>query len=264
MRHGNSINHLGRTYGHRKAMLRNMAVSLILNKRINTTLAKAKELRKFVEPVLTRSKSDTMHNRRMVFADLQDKEAVKELFGQVAEKIALRPGGYTRIIKTGFRLGDAAEMCMMELVDFNEVMLAEAATRKAKTTRRSRSSKKGLAAGFAPEVVAAIAAEAVAEPAAAEVVTEEIVAAEVVAETAAPEAAEETAAPEAAAETAAPEAAAETAAPEAAAETAAPEAAAETAAPEAAEETAAPEAAAEPAAPDAAAEETPASEDEPK
>jgi len=151
MRHGNSINHLSRTYGHRKAMLRNMAVSLILNKRINTTLAKAKELRKFVEPVLTRSKADTMHNRRMVFADLQDKEAVKELFGQVAEKIATRPGGYTRIIKTGFRLGDAAEMCMMELVDFNELLLADSASRKAKTTRRSRSSsKKAVSSVTAP------------------------------------------------------------------------------------------------------------------
>ncbi len=150
MRHGNSINHLSRTYGHRKAMLRNMAVSLILNKRINTTLAKAKELRKFVEPVLTRSKADTMHNRRMVFADLQDKEAVKELFGQVAEKIATRPGGYTRIIKTGFRLGDAAEMCMMELVDFNELLLADSASRKAKTTRRSRSSSKKAVGSVAP------------------------------------------------------------------------------------------------------------------
>jgi len=149
MRHGNSINHLSRTYGHRKAMLRNMAVSLILNKRINTTLAKAKELRKFVEPVLTRSKADTMHNRRMVFADLQDKEAVKELFGKVAEKIATRPGGYTRIIKTGFRLGDAAEMCMMELVDFNELLLADSASRKAKTTRRSRSSSKKTASSVA-------------------------------------------------------------------------------------------------------------------
>lgn len=167
MRHGNTINHLSRTYGHRKAMLRNMAVSLILNKRINTTLAKAKELRKFVEPVLTRSKSDTMHNRRMVFADLQDKEAVKELFGNIAEKIASRPGGYTRIIKTGFRLGDAAEMCMMELVDFNELLLADSASRKAKTTRRSRSGKKATTASTAsaPEVaaVAAVAAPIVEE-----------------------------------------------------------------------------------------------------
>jgi large subunit ribosomal protein L17 len=134
-------------------MLRNMAVSLILNKRINTTLAKAKELRKFVEPVLTRSKADTMHNRRMVFADLQDKEAVKELFGQVAEKIATRPGGYTRIIKTGFRLGDAAEMCMMELVDFNELLLADSSSHKAKTTRRSRSSSKKVSGSAAPAPV---------------------------------------------------------------------------------------------------------------
>jgi large subunit ribosomal protein L17 len=175
MRHGNTINHLSRTYGHRKAMLRNMAVSLIMNKRINTTLAKAKELRKFVEPVLTRSKSDTMHNRRMIFADLQDKEAVKELFATVAEKIATRPGGYTRIIKTGFRLGDAAEMCMMELVDFNELLLADAASRKAKTTRRSRSTKKsatGMEAA-APVVAASIASAApVAEVAAPEVVEE--------------------------------------------------------------------------------------------
>ena len=175
MRHGNTINHLSRTYGHRKAMLRNMAVSLIMNKRINTTLAKAKELRKFVEPVLTRSKSDTMHNRRMIFADLQDKEAVKELFATVAEKIATRPGGYTRIIKTGFRLGDAAEMCMMELVDFNELLLADAASRKAKTTRRSRSTKKsatGMEAA-APEAAASIASAApVAEVAAPEVVEE--------------------------------------------------------------------------------------------
>lgn len=166
MRHGNTINHLSRTYGHRKAMLRNMAVSLIMNKRINTTLAKAKELRKFVEPVLTRSKSDTMHNRRMIFADLQDKEAVKELFATVAEKIATRPGGYTRIIKTGFRLGDAAEMCMMELVDFNELLLADAASRKAKTTRRSRSAKKGVSAPVASVApVAEVAAPLIVEEA---------------------------------------------------------------------------------------------------
>ncbi len=170
MRHGNTINHLSRTYGHRKAMLRNMAVSLIMNKRINTTLAKAKELRKFVEPVLTRSKSDTMHNRRMIFADLQDKEAVKELFATVAEKIATRPGGYTRIIKTGFRLGDAAEMCMMELVDFNELLLADAASRKAKTTRRSRSAKKGVSAPVAP--VAEVAAPLIVEEAPAAIVEE--------------------------------------------------------------------------------------------
>ncbi|MFN4765188.1 MAG: 50S ribosomal protein L17 [Bacteroidota bacterium] len=173
MRHGNTINHLSRTYGHRKAMLRNMAVSLIMNKRINTTLAKAKELRKFVEPVLTRSKSDTMHNRRMIFADLQDKEAVKELFATVAEKIATRPGGYTRIIKTGFRLGDAAEMCMMELVDFNELLLADAASRKAKTTRRSRSAKKGASAPVASVApVAEVAAPLIVEEVPAAIVEE--------------------------------------------------------------------------------------------
>jgi large subunit ribosomal protein L17 len=183
MRHGNTINHLSRTYGHRKAMLRNMAVSLIMNKRINTTLAKAKELRKFVEPVLTRSKSDTMHNRRMIFADLQDKEAVKELFATVAEKIATRPGGYTRIIKTGFRLGDAAEMCMMELVDFNELLLADAASRKAKTTRRSRSAKKGASAPVASVApVAEVAAPLIVEEAPAAIV-EETPAAVVVEET---------------------------------------------------------------------------------
>jgi large subunit ribosomal protein L17 len=150
-----------------------MAVSLIMNKRINTTLAKAKELRKFVEPVLTRSKSDTMHNRRMIFADLQDKEAVKELFATVAEKIATRPGGYTRIIKTGFRLGDAAEMCMMELVDFNELLLADAASRKAKTTRRSRSAKKGVSAPVASVApVAEVAAPLIVEETPAAIVEE--------------------------------------------------------------------------------------------
>jgi len=176
MRHGNSINHLSRTYGHRKAMLRNMAVSLILNKRINTTLAKAKELRKFVEPVLTRSKADTMHNRRMVFADLQDKEAVKELFGQVAEKIATRPGGYTRIIKTGFRLGDAAEMCMMELVDFNELLLADSASRKAKTTRRSRSSSKKSVGSVAAPAASSMEASEATEESSLEVNTDDAVA----------------------------------------------------------------------------------------
>lgn len=190
MRHGNSINHLSRTYGHRKAMLRNMAVSLILHKRINTTLAKAKELRKFVEPVLTRSKADTMHNRRMVFADLQDKEAVKELFGQIAEKIATRPGGYTRIIKTGFRLGDAAEMCMMELVDFNELLLAESGSRKAKTTRRSRSSSSSRkattssleASAHVSAADVAMTAPEIAEAIAPEVAPEEVSPEEVVSE----------------------------------------------------------------------------------
>jgi len=140
MRHGKKTNHLGRTSSHRNAMLANMAASLIKVKRINTTLAKAKELRKYIEPLLTRSKEDSTHSRRIVFAYLKDKEAVTELFRDVAVKIAQRPGGYTRILKTGNRLGDNAEMCMMELVDYNEVMLAEKQTTKTKTTRRSRTS----------------------------------------------------------------------------------------------------------------------------
>lgn len=135
MRHGKTINHLGRTSSHRKAMLANMASSLILNKRIETTLAKAKALRKYVEPLITKSKDDTTHSRRTIFAYLQNKDVVKELFGSVAEKIAERPGGYTRIIRLGTRSGDAAETCLIELVDFNEVFVKEAKV-KAKTTRR--------------------------------------------------------------------------------------------------------------------------------
>ncbi|RED99469.1 50S ribosomal protein L17 [Marinoscillum furvescens] len=142
MRHGKKFNHLGRTASHRKAMLSNMASSLILHKRINTTVAKAKALRKYIEPLITRSKTDTTHSRRMAFSYLQDKETVKELFGPVAEKVASRPGGYTRIIKTGIRLGDNAEMCMMELVDFNELLLQDGDAGKAKTTRRSRRGSK--------------------------------------------------------------------------------------------------------------------------
>ena len=139
MRHGKKINHLGRTASHRKAMLYNMGTSLILHKRISTTLAKAKELKKFVEPLVTRAKEDTTHNRRIAFSYLKSKEAIKALFGEVIEKVGTRPGGYTRIIKTGFRLGDNAEMCIIELVDFNELMLKDAAPAK-KTTRRSRRS----------------------------------------------------------------------------------------------------------------------------
>jgi len=131
MRHGKKINHLGRTASHRKAMLSNMAASLILHKRISTTLAKAKELKKFVEPLVTRAKEDTTHNRRIAFSYLKSKEAIKALFGEVIEKVGTRPGGYTRIIKTGFRLGDNAEMCIIELVDFNELMLKDAAPAKA-------------------------------------------------------------------------------------------------------------------------------------
>jgi len=137
MRHGKKFNHLGRKTAHRKAMLSNMATSLILHKRISTTLAKAKELKKYLEPLVTRAKEDTTHNRRMAFSYLKNKEAIIELFGGVIEKVANRPGGYTRIIKTGFRLGDNAEMCIIELVDFNELMLKDAKPAK-KTTRRSR------------------------------------------------------------------------------------------------------------------------------
>ena len=169
MRHGKKNNHLGRTAPHRAAMLSNMATSLILHKRIETTLAKAKELRKYVEPMITRSKTDDTNNRRVVFSYLQSKEAIKELFGIVAEKVASRPGGYTRIIKLGNRLGDNASMCMMELVDFNETMLA-AATETATKTRRSRrggAKKEGSDA----VVVGAAAPVAVEEPSA-EVVEE--------------------------------------------------------------------------------------------
>ncbi len=137
MRHKKSFNHLGRTSTHRKAMLSNMATSLIINKRITTTLAKAKALRGYVEPLITKSKNDTTHSRRVVFSYLQDKDAVSELFREVSTKVADRPGGYTRIIKLGSRLGDSAEMAMIELVDYNENLLAEK-TAKKKSTRRRR------------------------------------------------------------------------------------------------------------------------------
>ncbi|SNR44988.1 MULTISPECIES: 50S ribosomal protein L17 [Hymenobacter] len=143
MRHGKTINHLGRTASHRNAMLSNMASSLILHKRVTTTVAKAKALRKFVEPLLTKSKNDTTHSRRLVFSVLESKEALKELFGTVSSKIATRPGGYTRIIKlSANRLGDNAEMCVIELVDFNETLLEakNVGEAKATTTRRSRRS----------------------------------------------------------------------------------------------------------------------------
>jgi large subunit ribosomal protein L17 len=136
MRHGKKINHLGRKTAHRKAMLSNMACSLIEHKRINTTVAKAKALKQFVEPLITKSKDDTTHNRRLVFGRLRHKEAVTELFREVATKIGDRPGGYTRIIKLGNRLGDNADMAMIELVDYNEIYNADKA--KKKTTRRSR------------------------------------------------------------------------------------------------------------------------------
>ncbi|MHA8083807.1 50S ribosomal protein L17 [Aquirufa sp. A-Brett2-15D] len=209
MRHGKKFNHLGRTASHRAALLSNMASSLILHKRIQTTVAKAKELRKYVEPMITKSKTDSTNNRRVVFSYLQSKDAIKELFSIVSEKVANRPGGYTRIIKLGNRLGDNAEMCFIELVDFNETMLA-ASAEKAGKTRRSRrggaakatETTEAAASVAAPVAVAAEqpsaevieeapVAEVVAEEAAPEVAEEEAPVAEVVAEEAAPELAEE-------------------------------------------------------------------------
>jgi large subunit ribosomal protein L17 len=155
MRHGKKNNHLGRTAPHRAAMLSNMATSLILHKRIETTVAKAKELRKYAEPLITKAKTDDTNNRRVVFSYLQSKEAIKELFGIVAEKVANRPGGYTRIIKLGNRLGDNAEMCMVELVDFNETMLAAASDKAVKTRRSRRSGAKNEATTPATEAPSA-------------------------------------------------------------------------------------------------------------
>ena len=160
MRHNKAINHLGRQSGHRKALLANMASSLIMHKRINTTVAKAKALKSYVEPLITKSKEDTTHNRRVVFSYLKDKNAVTELFRTIAPKVADRPGGYTRVLHTGFRQGDAAEMALIELVDFNEAALATAPKAAKKTTRRSRAKK--------AEAAEAAKAEAPAEEAKAE------------------------------------------------------------------------------------------------
>ena len=142
MRHGKKFNHLGRKTAHRKAMLSNMACSLIKHKRIKTTVAKAKALRKFVEPLITKSKTDTTHSRRIVFSHLRQKEVVTELFGDIASKVATRNGGYTRILRTGNRLGDNAEMCFIELVDYNETYVTDKPKKKAKSTRRSSGTKK--------------------------------------------------------------------------------------------------------------------------
>ena len=150
MRHNKAINHLGRKSGHRKAMLSNMACSLIEHKRIKTTVAKAKALKTYVEPLITKSKEDTTHSRRTVFSYLKNKEAVKELFGVIAPKIADRPGGYTRVLHTGFRLGDGADMALIELVDFNEAALASAKKEAKKSTRRSRAKKAEPKADAAP------------------------------------------------------------------------------------------------------------------
>lgn len=163
MRHNKSINHLGRQSGHRKALLANMASSLILEKRITTTVAKAKALKMYVEPLITKSKEDSTHSRRIVFSYLKNKEAVAELFRTIAPKIADRPGGYTRVLHLGFRQGDAAEMALIELVDFNEAALASAPKKEKKATRRSGAKK----AAEAP-VEEAPAAQAPAEEAKAE------------------------------------------------------------------------------------------------
>lgn len=154
MRHGKKFNHLGRTAAHRKAMLANMACSLIEHKRINTTVAKAKALKKFVEPLITKSKTDTTHSRRVVFSYLRNKHAVTELFRDVVSKVGDRPGGYTRIIKTGNRLGDNAEMCMIELVDYNEIYGNEKASSKGKSKRSRRGGAKAKTEAPATEAKA--------------------------------------------------------------------------------------------------------------
>ena len=200
MRHGKKVNHLSRTSSHRKAMLANMACSLIEHKRINTTIAKAKALKKFVEPLITKSKSDTTHSRRMVFKSLRSKQGAAELFRDIAPKIADRPGGYTRIIKLGSRLGDNAEMAMIELVDFNELLLESKAPKK-KSRRRGK--KKTEAAVETAEVIEEVKTEVVEEvkeetKAEEAIVTEEVVAetTEDVVEEKAPEAKSEEAVPE--------------------------------------------------------------------
>jgi large subunit ribosomal protein L17 len=164
MRHRKSFNHLGRTSAHRKAMLANMAASLILHKRIKTTTAKAKELRTYVEPLITKSKEDSTNSRRVVFGYLQDKDAVNELFREVATKVADRPGGYTRILKLGNRLGDNADMCIMELVDFNENMLKASSSAKTKARSR-RGAKKKVEAVVGEQPTAKAATPVAAAPA---------------------------------------------------------------------------------------------------
>ena len=164
MRHNKKFNHLGRTASHRKAMLANMAISLIMHKRITTTLAKAKALKKYVEPLLTKSKNDTTNSRRVVFSYLQNKYAVTELFKNISVKIADRPGGYTRIIKIGTRQGDAAEMCFIELVDFDENMTKEAGKQAGKTRRSRRKSSSAAQAQATEPAAAATEAPAGAQP----------------------------------------------------------------------------------------------------
>ena len=215
MRHGKKVNHLSRKKGHRRSLLSNMACSLIEHKSISTTLAKAKALRVYVEPLLTKSKTDSTHSRRTVFSYLQNKDVVSELFRDVAPKIATRNGGYTRIIRTGYRLGDNAEMCMIELVDFNEVYTKEETK---KTTRRSRRGGKKSVDSASTE---APVAEATEETPVAEAVTEEAPAAEAATEEA--PATEEVPAVEAATEEAPAEEAATEEAPAAETKEEAPE-----------------------------------------
>ena len=163
MRHGDKLNNLGRKTAHRKAMLANMACSLILHKHVATTLAKAKALRVYFEPLLTKSKSDSTHSRRTLFAYLKNKEAVDMLFKEVASKIAGRPGGYTRILKTGTRLGDRADMCLIELVDFNENMLSHAPPAKAKSARRGAKKKSTPASAITDDKTAEQSSSAISQ-----------------------------------------------------------------------------------------------------
>jgi len=175
MRHGKKNNHLGRKTAHRKAMLSNMACSLLLHKRINTTVAKAKALRVYVEPIITKSKTDSTHSRRNVFSELQNKEIVSELFRDIAPKVANRNGGYTRIIRTGYRLGDNAEMCLIELVDFNEVYTNETTKKVTRRSRRGTGAKKSDDTTASTEEVTATTDEApVAEAAAEEVAADDV------------------------------------------------------------------------------------------
>jgi large subunit ribosomal protein L17 len=187
MRHGKKFNHLSRTTSHRAAMLSNMATSLIMEKRISTTVAKAKALRKYVEPLITKAKTDSTHSRRVVFSYLQNKESVQTLFHEVADKIAARPGGYTRILKTGNRLGDNADMCIIELVDFNEAMLTDAKADKSKTRRGRRKSTAKATPPVADAAVETVAAADVVE----DVAVEEVAEAEVVEEVATAEVVED-------------------------------------------------------------------------
>ena len=173
MRHGNKVNNLGRKSAHRKAMLSNMACSLIQHKRINTTIAKAKALRTFVEPLLTKSKTDSTHSRRTVFSYLQNKDIVTELFREVAPKIANREGGYTRIIRTGYRLGDNAEMCLIELVDFNELYTNDNAKKTTRRSRRGGAKKEAVEATVVEETTASAAEDTTEGDVSAEATVEE-------------------------------------------------------------------------------------------